>query len=130
MYGDNIPPSFTLGTNSITTINMTDLNNGNTLSIEGYVNDDSAAPRFIRQDIKLNDAKHVSALQSDAQGSFIIVSFTISDMAGNITNVQLRINVTTGVPLIKDVGRKNAAHHSAVGHAGSVVDPPEPVTIQ
>ena len=97
VYGDNVGPGFTLGKNTLTTINVADLNNGATLSIQGYITDDSAAPRFIQQDIKLNDAKHVSAVQSDALGSFIIVSFTISDYAGNTTTVELRIAVTTNV---------------------------------
>ncbi len=106
VYGDNIPPTFTLGKNAITTINIADLNNGSTLIVEGYVNDNSAAPQLVRQAIKLNDAKHVSALQTDALGSFVVVSFTITDMAGNATLVQVRINVATGVSLVKDVNRK------------------------
>ena len=46
-------------------------------------------------------------VQTDAAGSFVILTFTIKDSAGNTTAAQLRLNVSFDAILIKDVGRRN-----------------------
>ena len=107
VYGDNVPPTFALDPKSPTTINQADLDNGSTFVVEGIVSDDSFGTMHFRQSFKLNDPQHVSATQTDATGSFVILTFTIKDFAGNTTNVHLRLDISPTATLIKDLGRKN-----------------------
>ena len=78
-----------------------------TFVIEGDILDDSFGTKHVRQEIKLNDPQHVSAVQTDATGSFVIVSFTVKDLAGNASVIHLRFNVSATATLIKDIGIKN-----------------------
>jgi hypothetical protein len=107
VYGDNVPPSFVIDPKSPTTINKADLDNGSSFVVEGTVLDDSFGKMHFRQSFQLNDPKHVSALQTDGTGSFVILTFTIKDFAGNATDVHLRLDVSPTATLIKDIGRKN-----------------------
>ncbi len=107
IYGDNVPPTFVVNPTSSTTINQADLDNGSTFVIEGNIVDDSFGTMHFQQSFRLNDAQHVSALQSDATGSFVIMTFTIKDFAGNTTNVHLRLDVSPTATLVKDIGRKS-----------------------
>jgi hypothetical protein len=107
VYGDNLAPNFVLAPNSPTTINQADLDNGSTLVIQGSIIDDSFGSRHVYQEIKLNDPNHVSAVQSDAVGKFVIISFTVKDFAGNATVIHLRFDVSDTAILIKDIGRKD-----------------------
>ncbi len=107
VFGDNLGPSFVLNANSPATINLADLDNGSTFVIEGDLVDNSFGKKHFYQTIQLNDANHVSALQTDAIGQFVILTFTIKDFAGNTSTVHLRLNVTATSTLIKDIGRKD-----------------------
>lgn len=106
VYGDNVAPSFVLNANSPTTINLADLDNGSSFVVQGDIVDNSFGKKHFWQSFQLNDPKHVSALQTDATGSFVVLSFTIKDDAGNTTTVHLRLDVSTQAILIKDIGRK------------------------
>ena len=46
-------------------------------------------------------------MQTDATGSFVIVTFTVKDLAGNATSIHLRFDVSATATLIKDIGRKD-----------------------
>jgi hypothetical protein len=107
IYGDNIKPTFVVDPNLNTLINVADINNGSTFVIQGTVVDNSFGSRHFYKEIKLDDPKFVSAVQTDATGSFVILTFTIKDSAGNATVVQMRLNVSFDAILIKDIGRKN-----------------------
>jgi hypothetical protein len=107
IYGDNVPPTFIVNPKLPTAINQADLDNGSTFVVEGDIVDDSFGTVHFRQSFKLNDAQHVSALQTDATGSFVILTFTIKDFAGNSTNVHLRLDVSPTAILLKDIGRKH-----------------------
>jgi len=107
IYGDNVAPSFTVDPKSPTTINQADLDNGSTFVVEGTIVDDSFGTMHFQQGFRLNDPQHVSALQTDATGAFVILTFTIKDFAGNSTVVHLRLDVAPTVTLLKDIGRKN-----------------------
>ena len=106
VYGDNLPPSFVVDSNTPSTINLADLNNGSSIVVQGSILDNSFGRRSFWQSFKLNDASVVSPLQTDAAGSFVMLTFTIKDFAGNSTRVSLRLNVLSNVTLIKDIGRK------------------------
>jgi G8 domain-containing protein len=107
VYGDNLAPNFVPAANMPTTINQADIDNGSTLVIQGDIVDDSFGTRHVYQTINLNDPNHVSAVQTDATGKFVIVSFTIKDFAGNATTIHLRFDVSDTAILIKDIGRKD-----------------------
>jgi hypothetical protein len=107
VYGDNLAPNFALAKSAPTTLNQADLDNGATFVIEGDILDDSFGSKHVRQEIKLNDPLHVSAVQTDATGSFVIVSFTVKDLAGNASVIHLRFNVSATATLIEDIGIKN-----------------------
>lgn len=107
VFGDNLAPNFVLAANSLTTINQADIDNGSTFVIQGDIVDNSFGTRHVYQEIKLNDPTHVSAVQTDAVGKFVIISFTVKDFAGNSTVIHLRFDVSDTSTLIKDVGRKD-----------------------
>jgi hypothetical protein len=107
IYADNVAPTFVLDPNQNTTINIADLNNGSSFVVQGSIVDNSTGKTHFWQSFKLNDAEHVSALQTDALGSFVVLTFTIKDKAGNATLVHLRLNVSNEAILIKDEGRKD-----------------------
>jgi hypothetical protein len=106
VFADSTPPTFVLNANVLTTINQADLDNGSTFVVEGKILDNSFGSMNFRQSFKLNDPKYVSALQTDAKGSFVVLSFIIKDFAGNAYQVNLRLDVSATSTLIKDVGRK------------------------
>jgi phage tail sheath protein FI len=89
------------------TMTQADLDNGATFVIEGDILDDSFGSKHVRQEIKLNDPLHVSAVQTDATGSFVIVSFAVKDLAGNASVIHLRFTVSATATLIEDIGIKN-----------------------
>jgi hypothetical protein len=106
VYGDNLAPNFVLAAGALTTLNQADIDNGSTLVIEGSIVDDSFGSRHVRQEIKLNDPNHVSAVQTDALGKFVIISFSVTDFAGNATVIHLRYDVSDTSILIEDIGQK------------------------
>jgi hypothetical protein len=108
VYGDNTPPSFVVSASMPLVINKADLDNGVTFFVQGSVVDDSFGQMNFVQGFQLNDAKHVSALQTRADGStFVTLTFTITDFAGNSTVVKLDLTVTSTAPLQSSLGRKN-----------------------
>src|SRR5262249_20625721 len=108
VYGDNTAPTFTASASMPLVINKADLENGVTFFVDGFVVDDSFGQMHFVQGFKLNDAQHVSAPQTRADGStFVTLSFTISDFAGNTAVVKLDLTVTSTAPLQSSLGRKN-----------------------
>ena len=107
VFADNVAPTFVLDPKLSTTINAADLANGSSFVVQGSVIDNSTGRTHFWQSFKLNDAEHVSALQSDPNGAFVVLTFTIKDKAGNGTIVHLRLNVSNEAILIKDIGRKD-----------------------
>ena len=108
VYGDDAPPAFSLNADTPTVVNQADIDNGSTLSIKGKIVDNSFGTRDFRASFKLNDPKHVTPVQTRADGSkFITLSFTIKDDAGNTFLVQIDFDVVNQATLLKDNGRKH-----------------------
>lgn len=93
VYGDDISPTFVLSPGMPSTISRADIKNGAEFTIVGRTLDDSFGSRLTYETIKLNDVTHVSTIQSDSNGSYIVLSFTIADDAGNATLVSVRFSV-------------------------------------
>jgi hypothetical protein len=106
VFGDNLAPTFVLGASSPKTINLADIRNGTTFVVEGSIVDNSFGSRHFRQEIKLDNPEQVSAVQTDAAGSFVIITVTVRDRAGNESKVRLRFEVSETSTLVKDIGRK------------------------
>jgi hypothetical protein len=108
VFGDDIPPTFQVGPNVPGTINKADIDNGASFLVEGDILDNSFGRMHFRQSFRLNDASHVSPVQTRADGSrFVTLSFTIHDFAGNTYLVSMDLTVTDTATLLQDIGRLN-----------------------
>lgn len=108
VYSDAIPPTFQFAAGVPTTVNKADIDNGANFVIAGVVLDDSIGSKNFNMNVRLNDPKFVSPIQTALDGSqFVILSFAIKDFAGNTTLVTRTLTVTFIAPLQKDLGRRN-----------------------
>ncbi|MCX7423722.1 MAG: hypothetical protein NT013_29880 [Planctomycetia bacterium] len=108
VFGDITPPTFQTNLNIAKTLNQADLANGTNFVIDGKILDNSFGSKRFNIIIKLNDANHVSALKTRADGSqYVTISFKIKDFADNTSIVNLDFTVSTTATLVKDMGRKN-----------------------
>jgi hypothetical protein len=108
VFGDNIPPTFQFAKGVPTTINRADLDTGASLQIDGNILDNSFGQKHFTLTIKLNDASHVSAIKTRADGSqYVTLSFTVTDNAGNKYLASLDLTVTDTATLVRDIGIKN-----------------------
>lgn len=97
VFGDSAPPTFVL-TGAPAAFTLGEIAAGQDFAIYGTISDDSFGTQQFRMRFRLNDAQHVSAVQTDSLGTFVSVSFTIQDGAGNAVLVDVRISVIDGGP--------------------------------
>lgn len=106
-YGDNIPPTIEFSATTPTTLNKADLDNGTTLNLDANLVDESFGKMHFNMTLKLNDSRYVSSLKTRADGStYVTITFSIQDFAGNVSVVKLDMNVTLTATLIKDYNQK------------------------
>jgi hypothetical protein len=99
VFGDSAPPTFVL-TGAPALFTLGDIAAGQDFAIYGTISDDSFGTQEFAMRFRLNDAQHVSPVQTDSLGSFVTVSFTIQDGAGNAVLVDIRVSVIDGGPTI------------------------------
>jgi hypothetical protein len=107
VYGDNIAPTFTLGTGVPTTLNIADWNSGSTWQFAGTIYDDSVGTMPLRLNAKLGSTTYFpDGLLTDANGTYVVFRLIIADLAGNQTQLAITLRLTANATLLKDLGRK------------------------
>lgn len=99
LFDDTAAPTFQLTSLNPLVVHQADLVSGATLVIQGLVTDNYQPAYTLRKVLQLNDPTFVGPLHSKIDPvtgntiNVVTVSFNISDVAGNITTVQIDLSV-------------------------------------
>jgi hypothetical protein len=100
VYGDITAPTFTVDPKLLLSINPLDLKTG--FVVRGTVCDDSTGCRAFKQ--RFIDLDRLP-LQTRADGSqYLVISFSVRDLAGNSTPVAIEVTVDPNAPREQDQG--------------------------
>jgi hypothetical protein len=89
VYGDVTPPTFQLDPSCVLTILQADLDNG--FTVTGKALDDSQASQNVR--VYFGNLDQLPVYTAPDGSHYVILSFTISDLAGNQTPVSLHLTI-------------------------------------
>lgn len=125
VYGDITAPTFTLDPNQSLRINPADLKDG--LVISGTLFDDSFGTKNFN--MRFSDLDKL-ATKVGADGlSYVTISFTVKDRAGNATTVSLNVIIDPKAPLQQTNGYVNLPEQTvSVTLAALLGFPPDPLS--